>query len=224
MGAAEGWRWIFWLLTIVSGFLLLVGTIFLRETYAPLLYKRKIESLIRETGDESLASLLPHHETATKKVAEAIARPLTMLFTSPIVFLLSLYVSMMFGNLYLFITTFPTVFQQQYGFSTSITGLAYLGLGVGAFLGLVVAGKTSDSTYKMLTARNNGVTKPEYRLPPMILTGPLVTASFFIYGWTVENKVQWIVPIGATALFSMGMMPAFVSSTLSDEVPQTIPD
>lgn len=126
LGAAKGWRWVFWLLVIVDGFLLIVSVVVLRETYAPFLYQQRIKEIIRETGDRSFESLLPHRDPLSKTLTRAMARPLTMLFTSPIVFLLSLYVSMLFGNLYLFITTIPTVFQDQYHFSTSITGLAYL--------------------------------------------------------------------------------------------------
>ncbi|KAK0104856.1 hypothetical protein ONS95_005122 [Cadophora gregata] len=45
----------------------------------------------------------------------------------------------------------------------------------------------------------------------MMLTGPLVAIAFFTYGWAVEENVHWIVPIISTAVFSMGMMPAFLS-------------
>lgn len=211
LGAAEGWRWIFWLLAIVAGVLLILGLLILQETYAPVLYARRIKALIRETGDESLNSLLPHHDPLSNIFAQATARPLTMLFTSPIVLLLSIYVSVLFGDLYLFITTFPSVFQEQYHFSTRISGLAYLGLGVGSFLGLVIIGKTSDAAYKKLTGKNNGVAAPEYRLPPLMFTSPLVAIAFFAYGWSVDTKTHWIVPIISTSLFSMGMMPAFVS-------------
>jgi hypothetical protein len=76
---------------------------------------------------------------------------------------------------------------------------------------LVLAGKTSDAAYKKLTVKNKGVKAPEYRLPPLMLSSPLVAIAFFAYGWSIEGHVHWIVPIISTAVFSMGMMPAFVS-------------
>lgn len=211
LGAAGGWRWIFWLLAIVSGFVLILAVVMLRETYPPLLYQRTIKVLVRESGDQSLESLLPHHGPLRSILAQATRRPLTMLFTMPIVLLLSLYVAMLFGYMYLFITTLPAIFQGQYHFTTGTTGLAYLGLGLGAFLGLIIMGKTSDATYNKLKAKNKGITAPEYRLPPLMLTSPLIVIAFFAYGWSVETKTHWIVPIISTTLFSMGMMPAFVS-------------
>lgn len=212
LAAAKGWRWVFWLLAIVTGALLIVAGFILRETYAPVLFERRLKAL-EQGADNQSKSQLSNQEPLSQIFTQAIARPLTMLFTSPIVFFLSLYTAMLFGELYLFITTFPTVFQDKYHFSTSVSGLAYLGLGVGAFLGLVLAGKMSDPLYKTLTAKNNGVTAPEYRLPPLLLTSPLVAIAFFAYGWSVQEHVHWIAPIIFTAIFSMGMMPAFVSAS-----------
>ena len=45
-------------------------------------------------------------------------------------------------------------------------------------------------------------TKPEYRLIPMIAGGILTPLGLFIYGWTAEKRVRWMVPIIRTSLFS----------------------
>lgn len=37
--------------------------------------------------------------------------------------------------------------------------------------------------------------KPEYRLKPLPLGAILLPAGFFLYGWTAQYKVHWIVPI-----------------------------
>ncbi|KUL89277.1 hypothetical protein ZTR_03801 [Talaromyces verruculosus] len=207
----QGWRWVFWFQAIISGVVLILGSVLLRETYAAVILEHKVKKLRHETGNQALRSSLPDQILTSQVWTRALFRPMKMLLCSPIVFLLSLYVSVMFGYLYLFIATFPMVFQQQYGFSVGISGLAYLGLGIGSFLGLVITGKTSDVLYGKLSERNGGVSAPEYRLPPLMLTSPLVTISFFLYGWSANAHVQWIVPIIGTALFSMGMIPAFIS-------------
>jgi hypothetical protein len=46
----------------------------------------------------------------------------------------SLYCAFMFGLIYLLFTTFPAVFETTYHFATDISGLAYLGLGVGVIM------------------------------------------------------------------------------------------
>ena len=84
----------------------------------------------------------------------------------------------LFGYLYLFITTFPRVFIEQYHFSTGSTGLAYVGLGIGCIFGLGIAGKGSDVLYKKLETKNNGVGKPEYRLQILVISAPLVAVAY----------------------------------------------
>jgi len=45
---------------------------------------------------------------------------------------------------------------------------------------------------------------PEYRLPPMALGGIVIPAGLFLYGWTAQSRVFWIVPIIGTSLVGMG--------------------
>lgn len=116
-----------------------------------------------------------------------------------------------YGYLYLLFTTFPRVFENQYDFSKGSAGLAYLGVGVGSILGIVVCGAISDRLVKRLTARNGGVAKPEYRLPVLVLGALLVPIGLFWYAWTAERKAHYILPIIGTAFFGGGMIVAFVS-------------
>lgn len=138
-----------------------------------------------------------------------------MLFRSPIVFLLSLYVAVIYGYLYLLFTTISAVFEGQYGFSQGSVGLSYLGIGVGSFIGLFVLGSTSDRLLKYLTEKN-GASKPEYRLPAMIPGSFFVPIALFVYGWTAYYKVHWIVPIIGTSFLGVGMLITFVSICLLD--------
>ena len=63
-----------------------------------------------------------------------------------------------------------------------MTGLAYLGIGIGNFLGIGFVAKTSDATIIKLAKRNKGVYEPEMRLPLCVFFGFLIPASFFWYG------------------------------------------
>jgi multidrug resistance protein len=210
LSQAKSWRWAFWLQAIIAGVILILGIFLLRETYAVAILSRKTKRLIRETGNINLVSALHDGIPTDERFQRAIVRPMKLLIFSPIVLLLSIWVAVIFGYLYLYITTFPTVFQTRYGFSPGVTGLTYLGLGIGFFLGLGVVGSTSDIFYRRLTARNNGVSKPEFRLPPMAIASPFIAVSLFWYGWSAEARAHWIVPIIGTSFFGIGMMPSFV--------------
>lgn len=117
-----------------------------------------------------------------QRFLRAIVRPTKMLFTSPIVAAMSLYMALCYGVLYLLFTTFTFVFTEDYGFTESNVGLTYIALGVGSLLGLFVMGGISDKILKHLSAKNGGEMKPEYRLPALVFAGPLVPIGLFIYG------------------------------------------
>jgi len=53
-----------------------------------------------------------------------------------ITFLICSYAATLFGILYLMFTTIPDVFNNSYGFTSSLSGLAYSGLGIGMIVRL----------------------------------------------------------------------------------------
>lgn len=190
-----------------------VAFIFLRESYAFTILDRKTKRLRKETGNPNLRSALDTGRSAKDLFLFSIVRPTKMLFLSPVVFLLSLYVAIIYGYLYLLFTTMTEVFEDQYGFSQGSVGLAYLGIGVGSIFGLFILGAISDRLLKYLSAKN-GVTKPEYRLPPMIPGTLFIPLALFWYGWTADKQLHWILPIIGTAFLGVGMLLAFVCSCL----------
>lgn len=125
-------------------------------------------------------------------------------------FLLSLYMAMVYGLLYLLFTTVTGVFISTYHWQPDICGLAYIGLGIGFFLGIAVVAKISDATVVKMTKANNGVFEPEMRLPACIFFACFVPITFFWYGWAVEKRVHWIIPIIGLVPFGFGMMGIFM--------------
>jgi hypothetical protein len=194
-----------------GGAVLIVTLVFIRESYAPVLLERKTKRLRKETGNEKLRSVLDSGRTAKEHFKFAIVRPTKMLFLSPIVFLISLCVAIIYGYLYLLFTTIPEVFEKQYHFSQGSVGLAYLGIGTGSMMGLLTLSIISDRLVRYLTAKNGGEPKPEYRLPPMIVGYLFVPIGLFWYGWSAQAKTHWIVPIIGTSMLGAGMMTSFVS-------------
>ena len=183
----------------------------MRETYAYTILERKTARRRKETGNPKLRSALDTGRVPKELFKTAIVRPSKMLIFSPIVFLLSLYMSIVYGYLYLIFTAMPSLFEGQYGFSTGSVGLAYLGIGIGSMFGLFIAGGSSDRTVQYLKKKNNGEAKPEYRLPVMVLASFFVPFGLFLFGWTAEKNYHWIVPIMGTAFLGLGMIAAFVS-------------
>ena len=148
--------------------------------------------------------------------------PLRMLFLSPIVFILSFYMSVVYGLLYLLFTTITGVFQGQYNWSPEICGLAFIGVGLGFFLSLALVAKLSDATVVRMTRANNGIFEPEMRLPACVFFAFFIPITFFWYGWAADKKVQWIVPILGLAPFGFGMIGIFmpIQTYLIDAFPE----
>ena len=65
--------------------------------------------------------------------------------------------------------TLPDLFTHTYGFSTGASGLAYLGLGTGFISAAVFGARFSDKVYAYYRAKNNGIGKPEMRIPALII-------------------------------------------------------
>lgn len=191
---------------------MLLSFIFLRETYAYAILDRKTKKLRKKTGNTALRSSLDTGRSTKEILTSAIVRPSKMLIFSPIVFLLSLYMFILYGYLYLIFTAMPSLFQHEYGFTTGQVGLSYLGIGTGSALGLLVSGAVSDRMVENLRKKNGGMFKPEYRLPLMVIAGIAAPVGLFWFGWTAQTQQHWILPIIGTSFLGFGMTLAFVST------------
>jgi multidrug resistance protein len=222
-----GWRWLFWVILITGVIFSTFIAVLYPESNHVVLLDRKTARLRKELNRPELLNILTHKKNASELqrsniLKHGLIRPLKLLFTSPIVFLLSLYMSFVFGLLFLLLTTITQVYIQTYGWSPELCGLSFLGVGLGNFLGIAFVARTSDATIVRLTKRNNGVYEPEFRLPTCVFFGFLIPISFFWYGWTTYNHVHWIVPIIGLIPFGCGMMGIFapIQTYLIDSFPQ----
>ncbi|THY36518.1 MFS general substrate transporter [Aureobasidium pullulans] len=202
LATAEGWRWVFWLITIAYGVATIIHVIICKETYAPALLRSKTKRLQKETNNADLRSKLDDGLSDRERMSRALVRPFKMLCFSPIVFLTSFYVAVVYGILYLLFTTFTFVFEEHYHFSSSNVGLSYIASGIGMFFGLVLTGASSDRILKLLSARNNGEMKPEFRLPPLIFLGITMPIA--------QKHVQWSVPMLGTLFFGIGVISCLI--------------
>jgi hypothetical protein len=194
--------------TSQAGVITICSFIFQRETYSPTLLQRKTNRLKKETGNENLRSAMDSGLSPGDLFKRSIVRPTKMLLLSPIVLVLSIYMGVTYGYLYLLFTTISSVFEGQYHFSQGSVGLTFLGIGIGSLGGLLIFGIASDRILKHMAKK--GEMKPEYRLPPLVPGAFLIPIGLFWYGWTAEAKVHWILPIIGTCFVGLGLMATFV--------------
>jgi MFS family permease len=215
LSQAKGWRWVFWILAIVSGFTTIMMLLFMPETFAPVLLDRKTKKLRKQTGNQMLRSKLDAGLSPADYIKRGIVRPLRLLIFSPITFIFALYMAVVYSYLYLLFTSMTEVFEEFYGFSTGTVGLSFLGIGVGSLLGLGIFSSMSDRYVKKRAAQSESKEmKPEYRLQLLPYGAIIMPAGFFIYGWTAEKHVHWIVPIIGTMFIGIGNLLAFMAISL----------
>lgn len=226
-----GWRWMFWVISIAVscdpildidvcsnhkynqiGVVAIIAFFVLKETYPPVLLERKASKLRKETNNPNYRSKLASQATPTDHITRSIMRPTKMLICRPIVTIMCTYVAVLYGILYLLFATYSFVFKDVYQFSTFSAGLVFIAGGIGTLAGVFYVGHFSDRTIKRRAAAGNIVT-PEDRLSLIItLPGSLAfPAGLFMYGWTVEARVHWIVPQIGTAITGFGSILIFIS-------------
>lgn len=205
----------------------------MRETYSPVLLARKARRLRKTTGDDRYRSQHDMHQQPVLTLLRvAVIRPVRMLFTSGILFVLAVNVSIVYGYLYLVFTTLTYAYNFQYGFSSSISGLTFLGIGVGMFIGkwpkkrtlrrriasllthfiyyagLISVGKVLD---KIAAHRQRTrPLQPEDRLPPLVPGAIFIPVGLFWYGWALQAHVFWLVPLLGMGVFGAGIIATFV--------------
>ncbi len=121
--------------------------------------------------------------------------------------------AVVYGYLYLMFSTIIEVFEKNYRFAPNLSGMVFLGLGLGSVTGIGWVSATSDRYIKE-KIKINGKAKPEDRLQLVPIGGILLPAGLFIYGWTVQYHVHWIVPIIGIVIVEMGNMIIFMALVL----------
>jgi MFS family permease len=127
-----GWRWTFWIVSIVAGPLQGLFLVTFRESYRVRILQLKARRLRKRTGDPHLKSKYEHDEGNTPPsvlMRNILLRPLKLLFFSPVVFLVGLVSGIGMSLVYVIITSLPEVYETLYDFDKSVVGLTYWGVG-----------------------------------------------------------------------------------------------
>jgi DHA1 family multidrug resistance protein-like MFS transporter len=178
-----GWRWTLYIPAILGFLDVILILVFVDESYTPLILTGKAVELRRETGNWAIHARQERIEFNPRDMLRKyFTRPLRMLFTEPIVFLVSMYMSFIYGIIYALLVAYPYVFEEIYDMNPGVRGLPFMGLIVGVVLAVVVILALHGQYTKKLKANNN-VPIPEWRLEYPIIGAPMFAAGLF-----------WLVP------------------------------
>ena len=211
---AAGWRWIFGLTGLVSAFLLALFMIFVPETRAGVILKRRAAKRRKETGDERYFA---HHEVALQErtlyavLQETLFRPVYMLFREPIVLWFALFDGFNYAIIYLALESIPLVYSQ-WGFSEGALNLPFLGMFTGSCIAFGLYYFQLKVEAREARKHGGGDKPPESRLIWMIPGGVAFPASLFWFAWTTQGPpIPWIVSVLGLGMFGLSSHIIFIS-------------
>ncbi|KAG8896612.1 hypothetical protein FRB99_008801, partial [Tulasnella sp. 403] len=212
------------------------------ETYTPTLETRKARRLRKETGDMRYHSAL---ERSTKGLLNTIVvscyKPFQIIYYEPMALALDIWSALLLGVLYLTFQAFPTrVFGKDRGFNTQMSGLSFVGIGIGMFIAIVSQPywiklyreervppwekemrkerelererwAKADAEKGDAIALVRKDPEPESRLLIGMAGAILVPIGLFWFAFTTPLHIHWIVPMIATIPFGIGVIYSFVA-------------
>ncbi|RDB28449.1 Efflux pump FUB11 [Hypsizygus marmoreus] len=212
IGENTTWRWLFWILALFAGFCCIIIVFTMPETYSPILLVRKAESKRKETGDNRYYAPMEKDTMTTLQRAEhVLARPFVIFFQEPMLIALTLYISFVYGCIYLLFQAYPVVFTEGHHFSASSSGLMYLPIPIGGTLAVVIYVWIYNPKYEREVERcaPNPV-PPEFRLEIALIAGPLFAASFFWFAWTSSPSISFWAPMSSGLLMGFSISWIFL--------------
>jgi len=208
------WPWLFWVLSMFDAAVLLIGLFVLRETYTPVLLRRKArtENPRRGQSEASWRDLLA-------RIRTHLYQPLELLIKRPVIQYLAFNMSLNFGIYFLNLSTFATLWIERYGMSETSASLNYLAIALGFTIGGQTGGPLMDYIWRRMRDRPNSQVSPEFRAPYMAIGAVFVPVGLLWYGWSVEKGLPWPMVDAGAVVFTIGIseMGGGFSAYLFDE-------
>ncbi|KAK8017003.1 major facilitator superfamily transporter [Apiospora rasikravindrae] len=175
------------------------------------------------------------HASIVQMISVSLLRPFHLLFTEPVVFFFSLWVSFAWATLYLTFAAIPLVFRRQYGFNTEQSGYVFIAMIVGSALATTI-GVTQEnllrhpkwqrkahahedaeeqgpsSKFWSFMRRHFPVEAPESRLYFICVSSILLPLGLYLFGFTSHPSIHWISPTIAIGLATMGIYYIYLAT------------
>ncbi|ANB13987.1 Tpo3p [Sugiyamaella lignohabitans] len=215
VGDNAGWRWIYYVMLIFAFCVYVFSTISIPETHHNTLLAKRAKKLIKLTGDtryKTAKQLVPKSFAETAKVT--LQRP-PQLLCEIIVFLVTIYMAVLYGLLYMFFFAYPVIFMEGKGWSASLTGLTFIPIIVGVLISTAISPYVNSDYVRRANAYlDKGEVPPaELRLIPMMVGCWFVPIGLFIYAWTSYPTISWVGPTLAGLPCGFGFILIYNSAT-----------
>jgi DHA1 family multidrug resistance protein-like MFS transporter len=202
----KGWRFGMWEIVYMAGpvcFLVL----FLPETYEPTIQQRRAGTKVCEQEHRDLSQSNRKQRTRPNliisAIVDAVVKPIQICVLDPAIAVANLYTSFIYGTYYTLFNALPRVYPVKYGFDAGELGLAFLSVFAACIVGGLVY---SVYVYKVLNPalRRGGMQAHEDRLRPALVACFLPPIGLFLFGWTSDGGIHWLVSLAGIIIYAMG--------------------
>lgn len=213
LDAYFGWRSLAVFIASLAGPTFIAMLCTFPETYAPTLLRQRAAKMEAITGKVHLVDGVGEEKTMMKQLKIGALRPFMLLFLEPIVALLTAFLSVVQGTMFLLFAAYPIVFQTTRGWPQGIASLPFLAVALGIMIALFYAALIDQKRYAKVVEKCNGRAPPEARLPPAMLGSVCLPVGLFWFAWTNDPSVFWLISVSAGVFIGFGMVLLYMSLT-----------
>lgn len=197
----RGFRPVMWIQFALSAATVILLFFLAKETRADVLLARKAKKMRLETGDKRFVAQAEEERASIWLILKvALTRPFHLLFTEPIIQAFTTLLSFVYAVLYLLLVAIPIVYARIYQFNTGQVGLVYLSQAAGTVLGAGITVWTNHLYNKNVAKRG-----AEARLYSGMVGGACLPVGSWIFAWSAQKSVHWIVPTIGIAIIYTGI-------------------
>ncbi|CZS97053.1 related to fluconazole resistance protein (FLU1) [Rhynchosporium agropyri] len=189
----HSWSLPFWVGLGIGAFCLTASIVGMPETNHNVILNKRAKQIQQTQQTQIPRGPLQGKKFVWKEFAtKTLLRPLFML-KEQIVLFSCLYIAFQYAVFYIFLQSYPIIYEGIYSFNTGEDGLTFIGFGIGVLL-TVPAQYAFDQIYKNALSKERPWTKHHgaKRLPPACASGPLIVLSLFLSAWTSKASIHWI--------------------------------
>ncbi|OJJ46008.1 hypothetical protein ASPZODRAFT_66922 [Penicilliopsis zonata CBS 506.65] len=202
-----GWRWTAWTTLIGCGVIGFLALFSIRETSRSRILVLRAQRLRQQTQDKAFYCRYEEQQLDLRVLVQKyLSIPVRMFAQEPILVIMTFYLTLVYGTLYLSYQIMPVAFKRR-GWSGTIAYLPFLSV----LLGIVAAwGVFSLFTMTWYTRRvqSKGTVPPEDRLPPMIGAACILPPALLWFGWSTET--HWAAQVIACFFVGLALQLIFI--------------
>jgi DHA1 family multidrug resistance protein-like MFS transporter len=129
-------RWTAYITLIMAAFFGTIGFFLVPETSHAKILQSRAKKIRFQSKNWAIHSQRDTIDVEPKTLINTyLLRPFIMLFREPILLLVTIYMALIYGILYLFFEAYPISFQEERGWNQGVGALPFLGIMIGVILG-----------------------------------------------------------------------------------------